>query len=302
MSRPHKQTVDYFPHVTKPGKTLFILERRFGNDGYSFWFKLLEILGATEGHLYNINDIHNREYLWARANVPEEKGIDILKSCAELEAIDPQLFEKGIIWSDNFIDNLEHLYKKRTLDAPEKPVINNSNEVSNTQNPHSIVKDSIVNNSIDSRIFEIIEDLNHVTGKKFRPTTAETVKHLNGRLSEGYTLNDFKRVHRVKFAEWGSNPEMEEFLRPSTLYRPSNFEGYVNKRSANDIQETERKEEKKKELLEKIDKARIDIEERKSYLVGMPEDHPRYTEHTKVIGKAEKYIIKLEAQLQDLEG
>ena len=45
MARPRKQTVDYFPHYCKCGRTIFILENRFGNDGYAFWFKLLEILG-----------------------------------------------------------------------------------------------------------------------------------------------------------------------------------------------------------------------------------------------------------------
>ena len=47
MARPKKQTVDYFPHIIKQGKTMTILENRFGNDGYAFWFKLLEILGST---------------------------------------------------------------------------------------------------------------------------------------------------------------------------------------------------------------------------------------------------------------
>lgn len=302
MSRPQKQTVDYFPHVTKPGKTIFILERRFGNDGYTFWFKLLEILGATDGHSYNISEINEREYLWAYCNVTEEKGLEILQACADMDAIDKELHKKDIIWSDNFVANLTHLYSKRTSELPDKPVSGEKTIVSGDGNPHSIVKDSKVENSIDSRILEIISDLNLVTGKKFRPTTAETIKHLNGRLSEGYTLEDFKRVHRAKFKEWGSNPEMEEFLRPHTLYRPSNFEGYVNKRSVEDIKETENNEEKKKELLEKIDKARADIEERKSYLPGMPEDNPQYAEHTKIIGQAERYIVKLEAQLRELEG
>lgn len=46
MARPKKQTVDYFPHFVKGGRTIFILENKFGNDGYAFWFKLLEILGG----------------------------------------------------------------------------------------------------------------------------------------------------------------------------------------------------------------------------------------------------------------
>jgi hypothetical protein len=32
--RKEKQTADYFPHMATSGKTLFILESSFGNDGY----------------------------------------------------------------------------------------------------------------------------------------------------------------------------------------------------------------------------------------------------------------------------
>ena len=49
MSRPRKAVVDYFPHYVNHGKTLFILEQKYGNDGYAFWFKLLEMLGGSDG-------------------------------------------------------------------------------------------------------------------------------------------------------------------------------------------------------------------------------------------------------------
>ena len=36
LARPTKQTVDYFPHFVDDGKTKFILQNLYGNDGYSF--------------------------------------------------------------------------------------------------------------------------------------------------------------------------------------------------------------------------------------------------------------------------
>ena len=47
MARPAKTSVDYFPHMAHSGKTIAILEARWGNDGYAFWFKLLELLGTA---------------------------------------------------------------------------------------------------------------------------------------------------------------------------------------------------------------------------------------------------------------
>ena len=75
---------------------------------------------------------------------------------------------------------------------------------------------------------EIIGYLNTRTGKKFSPKSESTVKLISGRLSEGHTLDDFKRVIDVKVAKWRGDPKMDDYLRPDTLFRPSNFESYLN--------------------------------------------------------------------------
>jgi hypothetical protein len=53
MARPSKQTVDYFPHYVHHGKTMFILEARWGNDGYAGIYKVMEILGDEPGQYYD---------------------------------------------------------------------------------------------------------------------------------------------------------------------------------------------------------------------------------------------------------
>ena len=47
MGRLPKKGVEYFPHDTIAASmpTLFVMQAEFGNDGYAFWFKLLEFLG-----------------------------------------------------------------------------------------------------------------------------------------------------------------------------------------------------------------------------------------------------------------
>ena len=80
--------------------------------------------------------------------------------------------------------------------------------------------------------FEIIKYLNQKTGAHYKLNTPETVKHINARLKEGFTLNDFKYVIDIKCAEWkgkitkdGKN--MEDWLRPITLFG-TKFESYLN--------------------------------------------------------------------------
>lgn len=77
---------------------------------------------------------------------------------------------------------------------------------------------------------EIIDDLNIVLGltgsKRYRVGEA-CKKDIRVRFGEGYTFEDFKIVHRSRAARWLNDPEMRQFLRPSTLYRASKFQGYL---------------------------------------------------------------------------
>ena len=123
MGRPKKQTVDYFPHfVGGSRKTIFLLENDFGNDGYAFWFKLLELLGSNDGHFYDVSTASNRRYLYAYTKVDEETATRILDTLVELGNIDGDLYrERQIIWCQSLVDNLKDVYDKRTTPLPKKP-------------------------------------------------------------------------------------------------------------------------------------------------------------------------------------
>lgn len=123
MGRPKKQTVDYFPHfVGGSRKTIFLLESDYGNDGYAFWFKLLELLGSNEGHFYDISSVSNRRYLYAYTKVEEETATKILNMLVDLGNIDKELYtERNIIWCQALVDNLKDVYDKRTTPLPKKP-------------------------------------------------------------------------------------------------------------------------------------------------------------------------------------
>ena len=123
MGRPRKQTVDYFPHFTSSdSKTKFILEQNWGNDGYAFWFKLLELLGRSDGHYYDCSKAADSKYLAALTRIDEATVKEILDTLADLGNIDPELWtERKVIWCQNFVDNLQDVYSKRTAVIPKKP-------------------------------------------------------------------------------------------------------------------------------------------------------------------------------------
>jgi len=117
MSRPKKATVDYFPHYVNQGKTMFTIESKYGNDGYAFWFKVLELLGGTEHHYLDCNDSQVWEYMLAKTRLNEETATNILNTCSKLNAIDPDLWSVKVIRSNNFILNLDDVYKRRDVDV-----------------------------------------------------------------------------------------------------------------------------------------------------------------------------------------
>jgi hypothetical protein len=121
MTRPRKQTVDYFPHTCHHGKTMFIIEQRYGNDGYAFWFKLLELLGDSEGHFIDCRNPAVWEYLRSITRQDEQTTNDLLNLLAKLDAIDSELWAEGIVWSENFIKGISEVYRNRRVEIPSRP-------------------------------------------------------------------------------------------------------------------------------------------------------------------------------------
>ena len=76
MGRPTKQKADYFPHFVTGSRTKFILEDTWGNDGYAFWFKLLELLCKSDGHNYDCSNKTDMKYLVALTKVDEATAVD----------------------------------------------------------------------------------------------------------------------------------------------------------------------------------------------------------------------------------
>lgn len=89
---------------------------------------------------------------------------------------------------------------------------------------------SIKNNNVEELdvAVEIINYLNKKTNKSYRASTPATKRLINGRLAEGYTLEDFKRVIDLKASQWLSDPHWSKYLRPDTLFNPTKFEAYLN--------------------------------------------------------------------------
>jgi len=113
MGRHQKNTVDFFPHFISDGKKMFFIENKYGNDGYSTWYKILEKLASTENHFLNLNQEEEIIYLAAKCRVSEDTLISIINDLSRIGAFNKMLWEAKIIWSQKFIDEIQEAYSRR---------------------------------------------------------------------------------------------------------------------------------------------------------------------------------------------
>jgi hypothetical protein len=116
MAREQRKDVDYFPHECMHGRKMHIIQKKYKNDGYAAWFKLLEELGKANNHYIDISDETTLMFLASTFDIDEELTISILNDLAKLGAIDKFLFEQHqVIWSEKFKKSIEDAYRKRKL-------------------------------------------------------------------------------------------------------------------------------------------------------------------------------------------
>ena len=109
---------------------------------------------------------------------------------------------------------------------------NKNSSINNSSINNSSINNNIVENSekCDMKVTtEIVDYLNEKAHTNYRSNSKTTMRHINARMKEGYTLSDFKQVIDNRCATW-LGTDMEQYLRPETLFG-SKFENYLNARA-----------------------------------------------------------------------
>ena len=142
----------------------------------------------------------------------------------------PLLQEIQNVKTDDFREYLLKLFDGENVKYGIDTVSGKEEYGINTNCMDTTDTDSITDadNNILPEIKEIIQYLNDVCGTRYRYQTKGTQEHINARIKEGYTVDDFKTVIDKKFEEWNGT-DMEKFLRPETLFA-GKFESYLNQK------------------------------------------------------------------------
>lgn len=118
MARPVKNNVDYFPFYVKKGRTMSVLNRKHGNDGYATHIKILAELANTDYHYLDVSQPDNLFYLAFECGVSEDLFIGIVTDIAKLNKFDLFMWENfRVIWCEDLIKSLSNVYDKRGNDC-----------------------------------------------------------------------------------------------------------------------------------------------------------------------------------------
>ena len=115
----------------------------------------------------------------------------------------------------------------RGIKNTKEGYLENAKENNITTNNKEDINNKEINKERYLDIQSVVDYLNITLHTKYRYESAFT-KHINARLDEGYTVDDFFEVIDSKYEEW-HDTDMEKYLRPDTLFG-TKFEIYLNQK------------------------------------------------------------------------
>ncbi|RVT67842.1 DUF4373 domain-containing protein [Niallia taxi] len=171
---------------------------------------------------------------------------EVVQECLKWGFFDSELYDNyGILTSKGFQKRFLLAVNRRKgviikteynltdeVNVDNNPVNDDINEEIEDINPTKEKKVKESKGNKDINVYqEILSYLNEKAGKNYSYKSAANKKLINGRMSEGRTVEDFKRVIDLKCEQWLKDEKMCEYLRPATLFAQKNFENYVNQGS-----------------------------------------------------------------------
>ncbi len=132
MARPQKEGMDYFPHDNDAvnDEKIEALRVLYGNDGYAFYFILLERIYRTAEFELDISDAETIQILCKKVAVTEEQFNRMLETALKRRCFDREAYEqRGVLTSSGIkkrasvvIGNRESMrskYRKASETTPE---------------------------------------------------------------------------------------------------------------------------------------------------------------------------------------
>lgn len=137
MARPKKEGLEYFPHDTDSvnDEKVEALRMLYGNDGYAFYFILLERIYRTKHAELDVSDAETIQILSRKVGVTTQEFDSMLKTALKRGCFDFNEYEERGVLTSNGI-------KKRVIPVMEKRESMRSKYASDKKNDSLHVSDA----------------------------------------------------------------------------------------------------------------------------------------------------------------
>ena len=116
MARPQKEGLDYFPHDTDAvnDEKIEALRSLYGNDGYAFYFILLERIYRSNNQEIDVSDAETIQILCRKIEVTSEKFNSMLETSIKWGCFDREVYHsEGVLTSNGIKKRAGVVVKKR---------------------------------------------------------------------------------------------------------------------------------------------------------------------------------------------
>jgi hypothetical protein len=91
-----------------------MIQRKYGNDGYAVWFKILEEIGSAHLHALNLSDEIQIELYASRCLVSTDVFMQIIGDLIRWGEFNQTAWEtRRVLYSEKFIESVEVVYRNR---------------------------------------------------------------------------------------------------------------------------------------------------------------------------------------------
>ncbi len=265
MAAPKKYNLNYFPFEVGffEDDKIELIEAEFGHKGIIIAIKLLCKIYRENGYYYQWGDdqcllfakkagdgivpklvtevvqgLVKRSFFDERVfnsfGILTSKGIqerysEALKRAKEVAIIQDYLCENVNLQENvtlialNVTETNENVTITPQIKEKKKKVNKKKGKERKIKDPPSSEKSEILEPEE-----EIVSFLNEFANRSFKMVKSN-FEQINGRLKEGWEIEQLKEIIQAKTFEWNNDPEMEQYLNPTTLFRKKNIDKYWQK-------------------------------------------------------------------------
>ncbi|MFT5707994.1 MAG: putative phage protein (TIGR02220 family) [Oceanospirillaceae bacterium] len=202
----------------------------YGLEGYGLYWYCIELIAqGVNGDNLTFELEHDCRIIARNTGSTPQKVEQMMKSFIDLGLLNA---ENGHVFCLKLASRCDDFTAKAVRRNGIKPVTNQSVGVSPSlsvfvplEEEEEVRKRS--KKIEDIRVKEIIDFLNITLQSKYKHTTKSHIENISARLNDGHSADDLKLVIKSKANEWLNDKVMAQYLRPSTLFQASKFQGYL---------------------------------------------------------------------------